>query len=321
MHLNFYQLSADPFRLSPDPRFCFPHRSYHRAMIYMQHALQRAEGFIVITGEPGMGKTTLINDLLRGLKTDQIRVARLVSTQLAADDLLRLVAYTFELGPEGMSKAALLNRIGRFLEQQHLSGRRALLIVDEAQDLPEEALEELRLLMNIQVQGHQLLQIFLVGQKELRELVSAPSLEQLHQRVIAATYLEPLNATETKEYIKHRLRRVGWAGRPMLSNPIYEMIHQFSRGIPRQINQICSRLLLHGSIEERDRLGLQDLKIVIEELHGEMLLPLGMQEIAGHVVWPENLAQESYDDPPRPAPAPPSSPADAEADMLATRLL
>jgi putative secretion ATPase (PEP-CTERM system associated) len=315
MHLSFYRLSADPFRLSPDPRFCFPHRTYRRAMIYMRHALERAEGFIIITGQPGMGKTTLINDLLQGLNTGQVRVARLVSTQLAADDLLRLVAYAFELNPEHMDKATLLNRIARFLEQQHHGGRRSLLIVDEAQDVTEEALEELRLLTNMQVMGHQLLQIFLVGQQELRDVVSAPSLEQLHQRVIAATYLEPLNVTETKEYIKHRLRRVGWSGRPMISNQTYAMIHQFSHGIPRQINQICSRLLLHGSIEEQDRLGLQDLKIVIEELHGEMLLPLGMQEIADNIVWPEPVTQESYDELPRPAPAPEPPPATAQPDI------
>jgi hypothetical protein len=222
---------------------------------------------------------------------------------LAADDLLRLVAYTFDLNPEGMDKATILNRVTRYLEQQHQSGRRALLIVDEAQDLKADALEELRLLTNIQVTGNQLLQIFLVGQKELRAVVSSPSLEQLHQRVIAATYLEPLGVTETTEYIKHRLRRVGWKGAPLISNQAYSMIHQFSRGIPRQINQICSRLLLHGSIEEKDRLGLQDLKIVIEELHEEMLLPLGMQEIADKVIWPENLPEESFDEEPRPQPA------------------
>ena len=303
MYPTYYKLHSDPFRLSPDPRFCFSHRTYRKAMTYMRHALLRAEGFIVITGQPGMGKTTLINDLLQGQKTDKVKVARLVSTQMAADDLLRLVAYAFELNPEGMDKATILNRVAHYLEQQHQNGRRALLIVDEAQDVNEKALEELRLLTNIQIMGHQLLQIFLVGQEELRDVVSAPSLEQLHQRVIAATHLEPLSVTETKEYIKHRLRRVGWSGNPTISNQAYSMIHQFSRGIPRQINQICSRLLLHGSIEEKDRLGMLDLKIIIEELHEEMLLPLGIQEIADSFVWPENLSQESFDEkPPSPQP-------------------
>jgi len=298
MHLTYYKLRADPFRLSPDPGFCFPHRTYRKAMTYMRHALLRAEGFIVITGQPGMGKTTLINDLFRGISSDQFRIARLVSTQLLADDLLRLVAYELDLDPAGMDKASVLNRVGQFLKQQHREGRRTLLVVDEAQDVTGEALEELRLLTNIQVDGQQLLQIFLVGQEELRDLVSAPTLVQLHQRVIAAAHIDPLSCTETREYIKHRLRRVGWEGDPLISNQVFTMIHRFSRGIPRQINQICSRLLLHGSIEERHRLGLQDLKIVIDELYGEMLLPLGVQEIADTVIWSLDSRQETYDERP-----------------------
>ena len=298
MHLTYYKLSADPFRLSPDPQFCFPHRTYRKAMTYMRHALLRAEGFIIITGQPGMGKTTLIDDLLRSLRSGKVRVARLVSTQLLADDLLRLMAYELNLDPAGMDKATLLNRIANFLNQQHREGRRTLLVVDEAQSISGEALEELRLLTNIQADGQQLLQIFLVGQEELRDVVSDPSLVQLHQRVIAATHLDPLDVTESKEYIKHRLRRVGWEGYPLISNQAYAMIHRFSRGIPRQINQICSRLLLHGSLEQRDRLGLEDIKVIIEELHGEMLLPQGMQEIAANTVWPEHFRQETYDERP-----------------------
>jgi putative secretion ATPase (PEP-CTERM system associated) len=302
MYSTYYKLRADPFRLSPDTRFCFPHRTYRKAMTYMRHALFRAEGFIVITGQPGMGKTTLINDMLRGLKPDLLRIARLVSTQLMADDLLRLVAYELDLDPTGMDKASVLKRVEHFLRQQHREGKRTLLVVDEAQDVTAEALEELRLLTNIQAGGQQLLQIFLVGQEELRDAVSAPTLVQLHQRVIAAAHIDPLNLYETKHYITHRLQRVGWEGNPLISNQAYVMIHQFSRGIPRQINQICSRLLLHGSIEERSHLGLQDLQIVIEELHAEMLLPQGMQEVADTVAWPEEPQQESYDETPRKRP-------------------
>ena len=295
MNPTYYNLSADPFRLSPDPRFCFPHRTYRKAMTYMRHALLRAEGFIIITGAPGIGKTALINDLFRDLGPARIRVARLVSTQLLAEDLLRLVAYQLNLAPAGMDKASLLNRVENFLRQQHREGRRTLLVVDEAQDVPGEVLRELRLLTSIQVDGQQLLQIFLVGQEDLRHVVSDPALVQLHQRVIAAVHLEPLDGTETREYIKNRLRRVGWQGDPLISNQAYAMIHRFSRGIPRQINQICSRLLLHGSLEKRNRLGLEDIKTVIEELHGEMLLPSGMREIADSMVWPAHFQQETYD--------------------------
>jgi putative secretion ATPase (PEP-CTERM system associated) len=273
MYESFYQLSADPFRLSPDPAFCFPHRTYRKAMTYMLHALHRAEGFIMITGRPGTGKTTLINDLIQTLKPDQAVVAKIVSTQLTADDLLNLVAYSFNLNPEGCGKAKVLIQVERFLKQQYQIGRRPLLIVDEAQDMGDVALEELRLLTNIQLGTRQLLQVFLVGQEQLRDTVNTPSLEQLHQRLIAATLLEPLDTDDTKTYIKHRLRCVNWKGDPLISTQTYAMIRRYSQGIPRRINQICSRLFLYGCIEEKHRLGLADLKIVVEELQHELLLP------------------------------------------------
>ena len=274
MYEIIYKLSAEPFRLSPDPRFCFEHRSYRKAMTYMRHGLHRAEGFIMITGRPGTGKTTLISDLLLTLKPDQVMVANLVTTQLTADNLLRLVAYSFNLDPEGADKVEVLMQVSRFLKQQHQQGRRPLLIVDEAQSMAEESLEELRLLTNIQVDSQQLLQIFLVGQEQLRDIVNAPGMEQLRQRMIAATHLEPLDRDDTEAYIKHRLRSVAWTGDPLISEEAYTMIHQYSQGIPRQINQICSRLLLHGSIEEKHRLGLADVEIVIEELRQESLMPM-----------------------------------------------
>jgi len=308
MHETFYQLSAEPFRLSPDPRFCFEHRTYRKAMIYMRHALQRAEGFIMITGRPGTGKTTLIQDLLRTLKPNQAMVANLVTTQMTADDLLRLVAYSYNLDPEGVDKVDVLVRIDRFLKQQYQQGRRPLLIVDEAQDMAKDALEELRLLTNIQAGGQQILQIFLIGQEQLRDLVNAPSMEQLHQRMIAATHLEPLDNEDTEAYIKHRLRRVSWTGNPLLSKEAYAMIQQFSQGIPRQINQICNRLFLHGSIEEKHRLGISDVIIVIEELRQEFLLPMETADIDTAVPLPTDQQQETYEEEPRRPTAPPAMP-------------
>ena len=319
MYETFYQLSAEPFRLSPDPGFCFQHRTYRKAMTYMLHALHRAEGFIMITGRPGTGKTTLINDLIQTLKPDQAVVAKIVSTQLTADDLLELVAYSFNLNPKGCGKAEVLVQVERFLKQQYQRGRHPLLIVDEAQDMNERALEELRLLTNLQVGCHQLLQIFLVGQEELRELVVAPSLEQLHQRLIAATLLEPLDTDDTKAYIKHRLRRVNWKGDPLISTEAYAIINQYSRGIPRQINQICSRLFLHGSIEEKHRLGIADIKIIIEELQQELLLPIDKEGINNAAPWPEELHKEIYEEepqtsPPAPEKVPPSTEALPESE-------
>ncbi|GMQ86865.1 MAG: hypothetical protein BMS9Abin08_0063 [Gammaproteobacteria bacterium] len=314
MYETFYQLSAEPFRLSPDPRFCFQHQTYRKAMTYMLHALYRAEGFIMITGRPGTGKTTLINDLIHTLKPDQAVVAKIVSTQLTADDLLNLVAYSFNLDPKGCGKAEVLVQVERFLKQQYQHGRHPLLIVDEAQDMNERALEELRLLTNMQVGNHQLLQIFLVGQEQLRNKVITPSLEQLHQRLIAATLLEPLDIDDTKAYIKHRLRRVNWKGDPLISTEAYAMINQYSQGIPRQINQICSRLFLHGSIEEKHRLGIADLKIIIEELQQEFLLPIDKEGINSAVPCPAELHEETYEEEPQTSPpAPEKAPPTAEA--------
>ena len=340
MYEVFYQLSADPFRLSPDPGFCFQHRTYRKAMTYMLHALHRAEGFIMITGQPGTGKTTLVNDLIRTLKSDRVSVAKIVSTQLTADDLLNLVAYSYKLNPEGGGKAKVLVQLERFLKQQYQQGRRPLLIVDEAQDMGEEALEELRLLTNMLVGNHQLLQVFLVGQEQLRETVHKPALVQLSQRLIAATRLEPLDSNDTRTYIKHRLRCVNWTGDPLLSTETYTMIQRYSQGIPRRINQICSRLFLHGSIEEKHRLGLADLKLVVEELQQELLLPADTEDHHEALSWPAEPYQETYEEeepqtsPPAPGqtdpPAPDKSsppgpeqirPPQPERDPLATVIL
>jgi len=311
MYEAFYHLSAEPFRLSPDPAFSFQHRSYRKAMTYMLHALHRAEGFIMITGRPGTGKTTLINDLIRTLKPNEALVAKIVSTQLTADDLLHLVAYSFNLNVDGCSKAQVLVRVEHFLKQHYQQGRRPLLIVDEAQDMGEDALEELRLLTNILVGNHQLLQVFLVGQEQLRDTVNTPTLEQLHQRLIAATLLEPLNSVDTGAYIKHRLRRVNWRGDPLISTQAYAMIQRYSGGIPRRINQICSRLFLHGCIEERHRLGLADVGVVVEELQQELLLPVEKEEIDLIQASPEEqqedtFEEETFDE------KPPADPAEAE---------
>jgi general secretion pathway protein A len=302
MYETFYQLSADPFRLSPDPEFSFEHRTYRKALTYMHHALHRAEGFIMITGQPGTGKTTLVTDLVRTLSVDQVAVARLVSTQLPSSDLLDLVAYSFDLDPEGWSKAKVLVQVERFLKQQYHQGRRSLLIVDEAQDMDEDALEELRLLTNMLIGNHQLLQVFLVGQEQLRDTVNTPALEQLQQRMIAATFLEPLDTDDTRTYIKHRLRCVQWKGDPLISTQAYAMIRHCSHGIPRRINQICSRLFLHGSIEEKHRLGTEDLEIVVGELRQESLLPMDQESINEAVPWSAEQFVETYEEEPQTSP-------------------
>ncbi|KAB7623638.1 XrtA/PEP-CTERM system-associated ATPase [Alkalilimnicola sp. S0819] len=273
MYEAFYGLSAEPFRLTPDHRFSFRHRSYARAKAYLEYGVRRAEGFVMITGRPGTGKTTLIDDLLASLKGAGVSIARLVSTQVEAGELLRLVAFSFGLDAEGADKATLLRRLEMFLREEAQAGRRAVLIVDEAQDVSAGALEELRLLTNLVHQGQPLLQVFLVGQAELRAVVRSKALEQLHQRLIAACHLEPLNLRECRAYIQYRLKRVGWQGDPAFADELYEGVHAFSQGVPRRINQVCSRLLLHGFVGEKHRLDGADLEAVIDDLREEMLTP------------------------------------------------
>jgi type II secretory pathway predicted ATPase ExeA len=271
MYEAFYGLNADPFRLSVETRFCFPHRSYARAKAYVEYALHRAEGFVMITGSPGTGKTTLVNDLLEHLPKREVVTTTLVSTQLEADDLLRMTAYGFGLESQAPRKSQVLQRLMEFFAQMHQQGLRTLLIIDEAQDLAPTALEELRLLTNLQHAGQPLLQIVLLGQESLADMIRRPELEQVHQRLIAAWQLQPLDLKETIAYVRHRLEQAGWRGDPAFEPGVLKQVHAFSQGIPRRINLICSRLLLHGAISELHTLSPDDARGLIEELRQERL--------------------------------------------------
>ena len=270
MYTGFYRLNSDPFCLSADPRFRFTHPSYSKAKAYMLYAMQRAEGFVVITGSPGTGKTTLIKDIIAQLDS-YCTVAQLVSTRLSANDLLRSVAYSFGIENEQLDKASLLRRLQLYLEGQHRLRRRTLLIVDEAQDLSKGALEELRLLTNLERNNQPLLQIFLVGQSQLLRLMQLDIMEQLKQRVIAACSLKTLNAIEIERYVFHRLRVSGWKQDPALDQNVFPHLKYYSEGVPRKINQIMSRLFLHGFVEDKHKLSAGDFSEIISELNSERL--------------------------------------------------
>ncbi len=273
MYERFYGLNADPFRLSPDHRFCFNHDNFAKAKAYIDYALHRAEGFVMITGRPGTGKTTLVHDLLERLTQQDVKVATLMSTRLGAEDLLRMTAYAFGVDAKAPNKATVLQGLLNFLVQQYQYGKRALLIIDESQDLSIEALEELRLLTNLQQAGQPLLQIVLIGQESLRDLVRSKELEQLHQRLLAAWHLEPLSPQELIGYIQHRLIKAGWQGNPQFKPGVMQAIYEFSGGVPRMINLVTSRLLLHGFIEELHTLTPADIQFVLGELQQEELIP------------------------------------------------
>jgi len=303
MYETFYRFHTEPFRLSPDPSFCFRHKSYARAKAYMQYAFNRAEGFVMVTGRPGTGKTTLIGDLVKSLPRSLVTVATLVTTQLEAEDLLHMVAHAFGAGvPLGSGKASTLQYLTTMLRREGERGRRALLIIDEAQDLSASALEELRLLTNLQQNNQPLLQIFLVGQDNLRDLVHAAEMEQVFQRIVAACHLEPLGQEETREYVRHRLLHSGWQGDPRLSESLYPIIHRFSEGVPRRINLVCGRLLLHGAVERKHRIGVADARVVISELHAERLSSLSPMADNMFDV-PDRFEEEQFSPTPHMAPA------------------
>jgi general secretion pathway protein A len=275
MYEQHFGLSGKPFQLNPDPDFFFGSRGHKRALAYLDYGLHKGEGFIVVTGEVGAGKTTLLQGLLRRIPTDSIVAAQIVTTQLEADDLLRMVAASFMIDTAGLDKARLLVALQTHLTALHAAGKRALLIVDEAQNLSHRAVEELRMLSNFQVGTHSLVQSFLVGQPEFRAVMQRPEMQQLKQRIIASYHLGPLDRTETEHYVEHRLAHVGWKRDPAFSSEAFERIHTVSAGIPRRINALCDRLLLAAYLSEKHEIGLQD----VEQVSAEMLDELGFSAV------------------------------------------
>jgi general secretion pathway protein A len=270
MYESFYGLNAKPFQLSPDPRFFYGSKGHKRAAAYLDYGLSLGEGFIVITGDVGAGKTTLVRSMLKKLESENVVAAQLVSTQLDAEDTLRMVGASFGLECEGISKSSLLKKIEGFLQASQRQGKRALLLVDEAQNLSLRAVEELRMLSNFQSGDKPLLQSFLLGQPEFRKTLQSEEMQQLRQRVIASYHLGPMEAGETRAYIEHRLKTAGWQADPAFDDDAFEAIFMFTGGIPRRINTLSDRLLLYGFLEEKHRLTGQDVREVISDLQLEV---------------------------------------------------
>lgn len=270
MYEAYYGLSTKPFQLNPDPSFYFASKQHRRAKAYLEYGVLRNEGFIVITGEIGAGKTTIVRGLLESLDADKVVAGNLVSTQLDAEDTLRMVGAAFGVRTKDVSKADLLMSLEAFLVSQTSQGKRCLLIVDEAQNLTARAVEELRMLSNFQFGKQALLQSFLVGQPEFREILQDPQMQQLRQRVIAACHIGPMDVEETQGYIEHRLKCAGASpSRPHFEAAAFEAIFEASGGIPRRINAICDRLLLLGFLEGKETLTAAEVKEVALEIHQE----------------------------------------------------
>lgn len=240
---EFYGLHSAPFRLTPDPRFFVGTSVHRKALNYLNFGLEQGEGFIVITGEIGAGKSLVVEHMLAQLDQSKIVASTLVTSAVEADEALKLIISAFDLEAEEREKAAALQAFSDFLRRQHRAGRRVLLIVDEAQNIPKKTIEEFRMLTNFLVDGQSVFQIFLVGQPQFRDVLMDPDLEQLRQRVVASFHMQPLTYDDTRQYIEHRLSLVGWDGRPALTPDALHAIHRASGGLPRRINQILS--LIH----------------------------------------------------------------------------
>jgi putative secretion ATPase (PEP-CTERM system associated) len=267
MYEAFYNLTGKPFQLSPDPHFHYMSRGHSRAMSYLRYGLDQGEGFIVITGGIGTGKTTLVKALLNELVEDRrLLAAQMLTTQLDPENLVHMVAASFGVQHEGMSKAGIIKNLEAFFVGLSRQGKRALLVVDEVQNLPRESLEELRMLSNLQADQGALLQVFLVGQEEFRQTLDSEGMDQLRQRIIAAYHLSPLDPDETKAYIEHRLTRVGWQGDPEFLPDAVEEIFRYADGVPRKINTFCNRLMLYGYLEDLHQFNRETVLFVADEL-------------------------------------------------------
>jgi putative secretion ATPase (PEP-CTERM system associated) len=301
MYEAFYGLSAKPFQLNPDPSFYFASKQHRRAKAYLEYGVSRNEGFIVITGEIGAGKTMVLRSLIEGLNGSNVITGHLVTTQLGAEDTLRMVGAAFGFRVKDVPKSELLITLEAFLISQTSKGKRCLLIVDEAQNLTPRAVEELRMLSNFQFGNQALLQSFLVGQPEFREILQRPEMEQFRQRVAATCHIGPLDADETRQYIEHRLKCAGHAEPGLFDEAAVAGIFKASDGIPRRINAICDRMMLAGFLSGRPRLTVDDLNEVVAELRQENTVPRpatssAMPALAGaDVSMPGGLAGEELE--------------------------
>ena len=291
VYKSIYNLEGSPFRLGPDHNFSFGHQTYEDAKSYLKYAISEGEGIVAITGAPGTGKTTLISSLISELDLDQVHVGVVTNVQLDSSNLLDMVIDAFSLTLDRSDNVSAMQGFKLYLRHQNEKGRRVILIVDEAQGLTPELLEELRLFSNLQHQTKLLLQIFLVGQEPLMDIITSPGMEQLHQRLIAAAHLKPLDFEQTVDYVVHRLCCVGWKNDPSLTDESLSLVHKFSDGVPRRINLICHRLFLHAGLKERHEITGGDALNVIVELHKEGLLtPVARHALGEYVGGIKGLA-------------------------------
>ena len=273
MYEEFYGLTANPFRLTPDSKFFYGSEGHRKAMSYLKYGLYQGEGFIVITGGVGTGKSTLVGQLFSELDGNDIVAAQIGTTQVDADDCIRLICNAFEIDVDTRDKADLISAFEEFLIEQNQMGKRVLLVVDEAQNMPLRALEELRMLSNFNVGGQPLFQSFLLGQPQFLQTVAHKDLAQLQQRIIASYKLASMSHQETEEYITHRLQMVGWDNYPTFAPDAFAKIFEQTKGVPRLINTLSNRIMLFAALEEAGQIDAGMVETVIEDQNNESIAP------------------------------------------------
>ena len=294
MYEEHYHLSNKPFQLSPDPRFFFASNKHQQALSYLQYGLEQGEGFIVITGPIGCGKTTIAKNLVQTIDGTNIQAIEIVTSNLSPNDLLGVILQKLGLSAKDSSKAEILKAIEQHLIYQFNNDKRVLLLVDEAQNLPIESVEELRMLSNFQLYGKPLIQSFLLGQEELKDIIQSPKMEQFRQRIIASCHLKPFTEQETKQYINHRLLLAGSEQQEMFSSDCFAVITKITGGIPRKINQLMDRVLLYGYLNDLLQFSQSDIESVIAEMSDEMSASLTQSE-PGIETQTETLTETNLD--------------------------
>jgi general secretion pathway protein A len=265
MYLDLFKLQELPFRLTPDPAFLYLSKHHARAKAYMESTIWFTDGFVVITGEIGSGKTTLIETFLKELEKDVV-VAQISQTQVSAVEFLQSLLAQFGFQPFKMKKAELLATLNEFLIEQYANGRRVLLIVDEAQNLSNKVLEEIRLLSGIETTKEKVLRIILAGQPELNEKLNSAGLVQLAQRIRLRFHLTALSKNDTASYIQHRLEVAGSQGREIFHPDTFAMIYRYTGGIPRLVNTLCDTSMMAAFAREQDQVSVEDVKAAVEEM-------------------------------------------------------
>jgi general secretion pathway protein A len=265
MYLDLFKLQELPFRLTPDPAFLYLSKHHARAKAYMESTIWFTDGFVVITGEIGSGKTTLIETFLKELEKDVV-VAQISQTQVSAVEFLQSLLAQFGFQPFRMKKAELLATLNEFLIEQYSNGRRVLLIVDEAQNLSNKVLEEIRLLSGIETTKEKVLRIILAGQPELNDKLNSAGLVQLAQRIRLRFHLTALSKADMTSYIQHRLEVAGSQGREIFHPDTFPLMYRYTGGVPRLVNTLCDTAMMAAFAHERDHVTVDDVTAAVEEM-------------------------------------------------------